>query len=402
MLSSGAFNALLKTLEEPPEYVIFILATTEVHKIPVTIMSRCQHYDFKRITIETISNRMLDLMAEEQVEVEEKAIRYIAKAADGSMRDALSLLDQCIAFYLGQKLTYDNVLEVLGAVDTDVFSQLLRNVLRRDVPKVLNTVEELVMQGRELTQLASDFTWYLRNLLLVKTSDMIEDVLDVSTENMMQLKEEAEMIETDLLLRYIRIFSELSEQLRYATQKRVLLEVALIKLCTPAMEVGTDSLLDRIRALEEKLEQGLATASQGNQGGYPAGMNPQGVYGVNPGSAVKKEVPLAIPEDVQEVVKNFRSIAEDVSAPASIYLKKARLSLGGDNRLLIVLPDSLGASVVGREDHKEELESLIEQKIGKKVEVEVRQVEEGRRFEDTFIDIEDIQKKINMTITVED
>ena len=109
----------------------------------------------------------------------------------------------------------------------------------------------------------------------------------------------------------------------------------------------------------------VATASQGNQGGYPAGMNPQGVYGVNPGSAVKKEVPLAIPEDVQEVVKNFRSIAEDVSAPASIYLKKARLSLGGDNRLLIVLPDSLGASVVGREDHKEELESFSETEDGK-------------------------------------
>ncbi len=446
MLSSGAFNALLKTLEEPPEYVIFILATTEVHKIPVTIMSRCQHYDFKRITIETISNRMLDLMDEEQVEVEEKAIRYIAKAADGSMRDALSLLDQCIAFYLGQKLTYDNVLEVLGAVDTDVFSKLLRNVIHRDVPKVLNTVEELVMQGRELTQLASDFTWYLRNLLLVKTSDMIEDVLDVSTENMMQLKEEAEMIEADMLLRYIRIFSELSEQLRYATQKRVLLEVALIKLCTPAMEVGTDSLLDRIRAMEEKLEQGLAAARggypgvggaaggypvgaaldgsaggypggaypdgaagypggtylNGLAGGYPGGMDYQGFPGGAPGAAVKKEVPLAIPDDVKEVVKNFRSIAEDVSAPASIYLKKARLSLGGENRLLIVLPDSMGASVVGREDHKEELESLIEQRIGKKVEIDVRQVEEGRRFEDTFIDIEALGDKINMEITVED
>lgn len=427
MLSSGAFNALLKTLEEPPEYVIFILATTEVHKIPVTIMSRCQHYDFKRITIETISNRMLDLMAEEHVEVEDKAIRYIAKAADGSMRDALSLLDQCIAFYLGQKLTYDHVLEVLGAVDTDVFSQLLRSVIRRDVPKVLNTVEELVMQGRELTQLAADFTWYLRNLLLVKTSDMIEDVLDVSTENMMQLKEEAEMIEADMLLRYIRIFSELSEQLRYATQKRVLLEVVLIKLCTPAMEVGTDSLLDRIRAMEEKLEQGLSAAAQGQAGapggisggmyaggypggaypdgfagGYPGGMNEQGYPGGHPGAAVKKEVPPAIPDDVQEVVKNFRSIADDVSAPASIYLKKARLSLGGGNRLLIVMPDSMGASVVGREDHKEELESLIEQRIGKKVEVEVRQVEEGRRFEDTFIDIEALANKINMEITVED
>ena len=121
----------------PPEYVIFILATTEVHKIPITILSRCQHYDFKRISIETITDRMRDLMQTEQVEVEEKALRYIAKAADGSMRDALSLLDQCIAFYLGQKLTYDHVLEVLGAVDTDVFSRLLRQIISQDWKEML-------------------------------------------------------------------------------------------------------------------------------------------------------------------------------------------------------------------------------------------------------------------------
>lgn len=395
MLSIGAFNALLKTLEEPPEYVIFILATTEVHKIPITILSRCQHYDFKRITIDTISARMQELMDAEQVEVEEKAIRYIAKAADGSMRDALSLLDQCIAFYLGQKLTYDHVLEVLGAVDTDVFSRLLRSILARDVPKVLDMVEELVMQGRELTQLAADFTWYLRNLLLVKTSDSIEDVLDVSSENLAQLKEEAQMIEVDMLLRYIRIFSELSGQLKYATQKRVLLEVALIKLCTPAMEVSQDSLLDRIRAVEEKLEQGVPVRQYGSE--------PEREQRIETVSQPKPEVPLAIPEDVQEVVKNFRSIADETSGPVRTYLKKARLSLGGDNRLMVVLPDGMGASIVGREDHKEELESLIEQRIGKKVEVEVRQVEDGRRFEDTFVDLErHMENVIHMEITVED
>ena len=370
MLSIGAFNALLKTLEEPPEYVIFILATTEVHKIPITILSRCQHYDFKRISIETITARMQELMDTEQIEVEDKALRYIAKAADGSMRDALSLLDQCIAFYLGQKLTYDHVLEVLGAVDTDVFSKLLRNVIGRNVAAVLDIVEELVMQGRELTQLVGDFTWYLRNLLLVKTSDNIEDVLDVSTENMMQLKEESDMIELDMLLRYIRVFSELSGQMKYATQKRVLLEVALIKLCVPAMETNQDTLLDRIRAVEEKVEQGAGVAER--------------VVYVN---------------RVQEVVKNFRAIADEASGMLRGYLKKARLSLGGDNRLMIVLPDSLSASVVGREDHVAELEDLIEKKIEKKVSVEVRHVEEGRHFEDTFVDIE---KKINMKITVED
>lgn len=391
MLSIGAFNALLKTLEEPPEYVIFILATTEVHKIPITILSRCQHYDFKRIRIETITDRMKELMEAEQVEVEERALRYVAKAADGSMRDALSLLDQCIAFHIGEKLTYDHVLDILGAVDTDMFSKLLRNIIQRNVSKVLDVVEDLVMQGKELTQLTTDFTWYLRNLLLVKTSDQIEDVLDVSTENLQQLKEESKMIEDDRLLRYIRVFSELSGELKYAAHKRVLLEVALIRLCTPSMETNTDSLLDRIRALEEKVEEGMKKGGQERVVYVEKDMKevPQ----------TKPTLPKAVPEDIQMVVKNFRPIIDEASGGLRIYLKRARLSLAGDNRLMLVLPDALGADFVGSEEHIQEIEELIENRIGKKVEIEVRYVEEGRRFEDTFVDIE---KKINMPILVED
>ena len=222
MLSTGAFNALLKTLEEPPEYVIFILATTEVNKIPVTILSRCQRYDFRRITIDTIAGRLQELMEREGVEAEEKAVRYVARAADGSMRDALSLLDQCIAFYLGQKLTYDKVLDVLGTVDTEVFSRLLRRALDRDAAGCIRILEEMVVRGREMGQFVNDFTWYLRNLLLVKSSDELEDVLDVSTENLRQLKEESTMVELPALMRYIRIFSDLSGQIRYSSQKRIL------------------------------------------------------------------------------------------------------------------------------------------------------------------------------------
>ncbi len=118
MLSTGAFNALLKTLEEPPSYVIFILATTEVHKIPITVLSRCQRYDFKRITLPALTERLIELSGAEQIDVEEKALTYIARAADGSMRDALSLLDQCVAFHYGERLTYEHVLDILGAVDT--------------------------------------------------------------------------------------------------------------------------------------------------------------------------------------------------------------------------------------------------------------------------------------------
>ena len=199
MLSTGAFNALLKTLEEPPSYVIFILATTEAHKIPVTILSRCQRYDFRRITIDAIAARLEELMEKEQVEVEPKAIRYIAKAADGSMRDALSLLDQCIAFYLGERLTFEKVLEVLGAVDTEVFSDMLQKILRQDVAGVIILLEELVAQGREPGQFVTDFTWYLRNLLLLQSSDNMEDVLDISSENLQLLKEESAMAEPEQL-----------------------------------------------------------------------------------------------------------------------------------------------------------------------------------------------------------
>ena len=391
MLSIGAFNALLKTLEEPPEYVIFILATTEAHKIPITILSRCQRYDFKRITINTIADRLTELMKKEQVEVEEKAIRYIAKAADGSMRDALSLLDQCIAFYLGQKLTYDHVLEVLGAVDTDVFSRLLRKIISQDVTAVIAIVEELVMQGRELSQLSADFTWYLRNLLLVKSSDNMEDVLDVSTENLVQLKEEAQMIESEVLLRYIRIFSELTNQLKFASQKRVLLEVTLIKLCKPQMETTKDSLLDRIRALEKQVEEGnFAT---------PAQEKIVYVGGEAPKAQPKPELPKALNEDVKQVAANFRKIANDASGMLRTYLKMARLSVGNNDQLLIVMPDEISASFVGGEAHKQEIKELIEQKIGKMVDIEVRQVETGRVFEDNFVDIE---KVIHMDITIED
>ena len=244
MLSAGAFNALLKTLEEPPSYVIFILATTEANKIPVTILSRCQRYDFKRLTVEQIEERMKEALAAagEELPIEEKALKYLAKSADGAMRDAWSLLDQCLAFHFGHELTYDMVLDVLGAVDTSVFSKLLRCVIARDVAGCIGVLEEIVLQGRDMSQFVSDFTWYLRNLLLVKTSgDSCEEVIDISSENLARLKEEAQQIEVDAIMRDIRCFSELSGRIRYAGQKRVLIEMALIRLCRPEMETNEDT-----------------------------------------------------------------------------------------------------------------------------------------------------------------
>lgn len=391
MLSIGAFNALLKTLEEPPSYVIFILATTEVHKLPITILSRCQRYDFKRISIDTITARMQELLDAEGVQVEEKALRYIAKTADGSMRDALSLLDQCIAFHLGSELTYDKVLDVLGAVDTEVFSRLLRYVLEKNVLGCVQLLEEIIMQGRELTQFVTDFTWYLRNLMLVQSSDNLENVIDMSTDNLQRLKEEAEMVSMGSIIRYIRIFSELAGQIKYASQKRILVEIALIKLCKPSMETSADALAERIRDVEEKLEKGVTAAAADVGAAMP--MTSQ--------APVKKpELPKAIPEDVKQIVSQWQTIIAEADNPMRSYLKTANLSLGGDNKLMVVLEDGLKSDYFTEHpDNKELLEAMLTSHIGKEVEVTIQSVRSRQEFKESYVDLSQI---IHMDIEEEE
>ena len=385
MLSAGAFNALLKTLEEPPSYVIFVLATTEAHKIPITILSRCQRYDFHRITIDTIAARLMDLMEQEQIDVEEKAIRYVAKAGDGSMRDALSLLDQCIAFHLGEKLTYENVLEVLGAVDTEVFSRLLRQIIDKNVAGAIGTLDELVDEGRELGQLVADFTWYLRNLLLIQSSDDMEDVLDMSKDNLEALKEEAKLISSEVLMRYIRVFSELGNQVKYASQKRIVIEIAIIKLCRPQMEQDYSSILDRLESLEKRMENGIPMAPAQTGTGTGSGAAPTA-------PAPKKELPKAIPEDIEAVIKNWKSIISEMGGTTKVYLNKAVPTLGPASELQLVYDDENAYTFLSsnRAECMDILSNLIENRIGKKVEVVVKKNETGYSAKDSVPDLRDL------------
>lgn len=411
MLSIGAFNALLKTLEEPPSYVIFILATTEAHKIPITILSRCQRYDFRRIAIETIIGRLKELVEQEQVQVENKGLCYIAKAADGSMRDALSLLDQCIAFYLGENLTYDHVLDVLGAVDTEVFSGMLRKMIENDISGLIVQLEELIIQGREPGQFVLDFTWYLRNLLLLQSSAQMEDVLDISSENLVLLREESEMLETTQLMRYIRVFSELSNQIRYATQKRVLIEIALIKLCKPEMEHNYDSLALRITQLEKKMEQGefLSAFSGDLQGMVPEELSAVSADGKkhhldadatgSKENIASSQLSKAVPGDLQQVVKNWRMIVEDLSMGLKNYLRLARPSMAEGGQLLIVLEDEVAEAFVNTEEHREELRTAMNRRTGKEIPFRIELNQGDGSFEESYVDL---GKLINMEITIED
>ncbi len=375
MLSNSAFNALLKTLEEPPSYVIFILATTEANKIPITVLSRCQRYDFKRISIDTITDRLSELMKEEGTDVEPKALRYIARMADGSMRDGLSLLDQCIAFHYGETLTYDMALDVLGAVDSEVFGKLLRACVAQDVTAALLVIHEIVMQGRELTQFVADYIWYLRSLLLLRCSEGIEDVVDVSTDNLVLMKEEAALTDEAGLMRYIRIFSDLQGQPRFATAKRVLIEMALIRICRPQMEVKQDALLARIRDLEEKLESGAFVSRQQVPADGDGAPEKKDFESASEKKAKMQALAAALPEDIRAVANRWGEVCQKAGMPVQHYLQQARLSVQ-DDKLLLLVPDNVNGDYFTDPDHPErleELENMVSAGIGKQVPITVKQ-----------------------------
>lgn len=424
MLTQGAFNALLKTLEEPPAYVIFILATTESHKIPITISSRCQKYEFRRISVETISDRLMELLGREQIEAEKKAVDYIAKAADGSMRDALSILDQCIAFNIGKELTYENVLDTIGAVDIDVFARLLDCVIKLDVVGAIDLVDEVVWQGRELSRFVSEFTWFLRNVLLVKVSPEADQKLDMSAENLERLRQLAAQIDTDALIRYINIFSDASANIKYAVQKRIVLELAVIKLCKPEMETDYSALLDRVRVLEQKLESGVAgLVVAGNNGigssvsegvTASAGATVQGAgavsqelldqictrlkqEGMQIGNApamgeadieaaskklseqLKKELPEANYNELREFVEQWDIIMDGYQNITKKFLEKARININEakDGLYLAYVQNEDNKQAIAYFEGKERMAALrehIEKVTGRQVKIELKVV----------------------------
>lgn len=406
MLSIGAFNALLKTLEEPPSYVIFILATTEVHKIPITILSRCQRYDFKRISIDTIAGRLAELTQAEQIDVDDRALRYVARAADGSMRDALSLLDQCVAFHFGEKLTYDNVLEVLGAVDNRVFSKLFQAVLASDTKACIREIEEMIIQGRDLSQLVNDFVWYMRNLLIAKTTDEPGDMLDMSEENLAVLKEEAAGVDTEMLMRYIRIFSELSGQLRYASQKRILVEIAFIKLTTPSMEQNLDSILQRITLLEQKMQEMpdnlQKLASLAPAAGQAASSKTAVVE--TPPEPKTVSLPPAQYEDLMLMRKEWGRIASLSQLVGSIRLSLPKTSVepAGEGCLCIVCTDENTFGIINREPELKNLQEVVQEKYKKTLQIKVRLESSAVPQRTVYVSDEDLKNAIHTDVIVEE
>lgn len=255
MLSQGAFNALLKTLEEPPSYVIFILATTEPHKIPATILSRCQRFDFKRVTVKDISSRMRYICEKEGIEADEKALNLIARNSQGALRDALSILDQCISFE-GNKISYNDVIELLGSVNIEQLFDLAESIIKEDTRKSLQILNDFIIWGKDVRNLVNDLIDHFRNLMVCKISNDLDEIISLPEETIDLLKQQAETIDTNNLIRILNILSETQDGMKISSNPRVLMEVTMMKIAQPMFDESKEALIKRIENLEQKIESG--------------------------------------------------------------------------------------------------------------------------------------------------
>lgn len=255
MLTTEAFNALLKTLEEPPEYVIFILATTEPHKLLPTVLSRCQRFDFGRLSLEDIKGRLRYICDQEEIDYSMTALNAIARNAEGGMRDAISILDQTISFS-GQKVTKDDVAEVLGMVDTQILFKLTKIMRQEKVEAGLELVNEIINQGKDITQFVTDLIYHFRSLLLVKECETTDKLMDVTEETEQKLVSQAASLRIPQLLRWVEILEELDKSLKQTDQPRVILEMGMIRLIKRKADKSLDTILDRVTKLEEMVKSG--------------------------------------------------------------------------------------------------------------------------------------------------
>lgn len=254
MLSSGAFNALLKTLEEPPEHVKFILATTEIHKLPATILSRCQRFDFRRIPTEDMVSRMMYIAEKENVMLDEDAAVLISRLSDGGMRDALSLLDQC--FSLGERVTTDAVSRAAGLTGKDYLFSLAESLCDCDCAKSMEILDELHNSSCDMERLCSELINHYRSLMVIKTVKSASDILVCTKEEFEQTKEQSEKYSLENILCSIDLLQDALANMKKGVNKRIEMEMAVIKLSNPSLASDNSALLKRIANLENMIKSG--------------------------------------------------------------------------------------------------------------------------------------------------
>lgn len=260
MLSAGAVNAFLKTLEEPPNNVIFILATTDPQKLPITILSRCQRFDFKRINNSDITARLRKIVNDQNVLADERSLNLIARVSDGAMRDSLSILDQAISMGNGN-VDYNTVVSMLGLVTNDHLFNLVNAVIQKSVEKSIEIIEDVIYSGKDIYLFIKDLIAHYRNLLMVKVTNNPEEVLDMSEENIALIKEQGARLRAEEIMRCIRILQEAENNAKLSKQARLYCELAVIKMCKIEYDTSNEVMLTRLNKLEESLRNGSIKVS---------------------------------------------------------------------------------------------------------------------------------------------
>lgn len=255
MLSTGAVNAFLKTLEEPPSNVIFILATTDPQKLPITILSRCQRFDFKRIKSEEIFQRLRFIVNEQGFFADDNSLRLISRISDGAMRDALGILDQVISTGNG-RVEYEDVVSILGLITNENLINLTDSIIKKDIEQCVKIIEEIIFSGKDSNNIIKDLILHMRNLLIIKVSQNPYEVLDMSEENINLLKEQSQKVRVEEIMRFIRILQEAEEQSKWVKQSRIYLELAIIKMCKIEYDTSKEIILSRLNMLEESMKSG--------------------------------------------------------------------------------------------------------------------------------------------------
>ena len=258
MLSTGAFNALLKTLEEPPAHVMFILATTDIHKVPATILSRCQRFDFRRITADDVAQHLKKVTSADGVEIDDEGLRLVARLAEGSMRDGLSIMDRCLA-YGENKLTYNDIVNILGVAEDRQTVEILRSIAANDTASVIVALDRMITAGKSIDIIISSLINTARNIMLCRCLADPAEVMDLGSEDLVELKNVANEFTEEKCVFCIKTLSETAASVRFSPNPRVTLEICLIKLCNPSYMQTPEALLDRLAAVEAKLENGNFT-----------------------------------------------------------------------------------------------------------------------------------------------
>lgn len=339
MLSQGAFNALLKTLEEPPSYVIFILATTEPHKIPATILSRCQRFDFKRVTINEMVKRMKDICTGENIDVEERALNLIASNSQGALRDALSILDQCMSF--GEdKITYDDVVELMGTVNIEQLFDLSQYIIDQDIKKSLQSLNEFISWGKDIRNLINDLISHFRNIMVRKVSKDIDDILSLPEDTLERISKQSEGVDINSLIRILNVLSETQDSIKSSSNQRVMVEVAIMKIAQPIFDDSKEALLDRIENLEKIIESGnikiASYQSSGEEAYEEEKIDPVIKTENKHYEEVKSEDVELVESSWKEVLKQIK---KDKKMPIYALLTEAKNFNVHNNELFIVFDD---------------------------------------------------------------